>query len=325
MLVIGISGQTGAGKSTLANMLSQRGLGENIEVDAVGHELLKHAAMQHILVKTFGEDIFVDGEICRKALGRRAFASDETVQMLNNIMHPAMVNEVKHKIELARAAAANSIIVNAALLFSMGLDSLCNRLIYVRTNPELRLQRLVDHRQWSMESARERLHAQDEMPEDKDVIVVDNDTSEADLGEKANNLAAMLLANVGGESKLSARHPYTDIEIEEGEQIIFSSPDPEVPAGFIEFLGTVFSPLEEVAAVYLFDTTKAGDKDPTLVIGIDPARPLASLEVDRLSFLVVEGVETYIHDRDVLDFMVIDNDELRQIVVSVSPKISLRR
>lgn len=325
MLIIGISGQTGAGKSTLANMLSQRGLGENVEVDAVGHELLKHAAMQHILAKTFGEKIFVDGEICRKALGRRAFASDETIEILNNIMHPAMINEVKHKIELARAAGANSIIVNAALLFSMGLDSLCNRLVYVRTNPELRLQRLIDYRQWTMESARERLHAQDELPEGKDVIVVDNDGSEAALGEKAGNLAAILLANIGGESKLSARHPYIDVEIKEGEQVIFSSPDPEVPASFIEFLGTVFSPLEEVAAVYLFNTAKAGDKDATLVIGIEPARPLASLEVDRLSFLVIEGVEEHIHDREVLDFTVIDNDELRQIVASVSPKVSLLR
>lgn len=324
MLVIGISGQTGAGKSTLANMLSQRGLGENVEVDAIGHELLKHAAMQHILVKTFGADILVEGEICRKALGRRAFASDETIQMLNNIMHPAMLNEVKHKIELARAAGANSIIINAALL-SMDLAGLCNRLIYVRTNPELRLQRLVDYRQWSMESARERLYAQDEMPESKDIIAVDNDGSEVALGEKANNLAAMLLANIGGESKLAARYPYTNVEIEEGEQIIFSSPDPEVPAGFIEFLGTVFSPLEEVAAVYLFDTTKAGDKEPTLVIGVEPARPLAGLEVDRLSFLVLDGVEAHIHDREVLDFMVIDNDELRQIVASVSPKVSLVR
>ncbi len=324
MLVIGISGQTGSGKSTLANLLSQRGLGENVEVDAIGHELLKQPAMQHILVKTFGAGIMVDGAVCRKALGRIVFAGGESINVLNSIMHPAMINEVKHKIDLARAAGAVAIIINAALLFRMGLASLCDRIIYVRANPELRLRRLVENRNWSEESARGRLYAQDELPENPNVIIVDNDGPESALAEAAGNLVAMLLAHVG-DSRLSARYPYTEIEIDEGEQVIFSSPEPEVPVGFLEFLGTVFGPLDEIAAVYLFDTCKAGDREATLVIGLEPSRPLAGLEVDRLSFLVLDGVEAHIHDREVLDFMVIDNEELRQIVASVSPKVNLNR
>jgi len=324
MLVLGISGQTGAGKSTLANLLSQRGLGENVEVDAIGHELLRQPAMQHILVKTFGPGIMVDGAICRRALGRVAFAGEESINTLNSIMHPAMINEVKHKIELARAAGDRAIIINAALLFKMGLDSLCDRIIYVRANPELRLQRLVESRSWSQESAKDRLFAQDELPDNPDIIIVDNDGPEESLAETAGNLAVRLLTNIG-DSKLSARYPYTEIEIGEGEQMIFATPDPEVPCGFLEFLGTVFGPLEEIAAVYLFDTCKAGERETTLVIGLEPSRPLAGLEVDRLSFLVLEGVEAHIHDREVLDFMVIDNEELRQIVASVSPKVNLNR
>ena len=324
MLVIGISGQTGAGKSTLANLLSQRGLGQNVEVDAIGHELLTKPAMQHILIKTFGAGIMVDGAICRRALGRVAFASDESISALNSIMHPAMVNEVRHKIELARAAGEPAIIINAALLFKMGLNKLCDKIIYVRADSEARLQRLVEYRNWSQESARERLYAQDELPADPQIIIVDNDGPEPALAEVAGNLAATLLAPIGA-SKLSARYPYTDIEIAEGEQVIFSSPDPEIPAAFIEFLSTVFSPLDEVAAVYLFDTSRAAGQESTLVIGIEPSRALAGLEVDRLSFLVLDGVEAHIHDREVLDFMVIDNEELRQIVVGVSPKVKLHR
>ncbi|MBU1107938.1 MAG: dephospho-CoA kinase [Candidatus Riflebacteria bacterium] len=325
MLVIGISGQTGAGKSTLANMLSKRGLGENVEVDAIGHDLLNQPAVQQMLVNTFGDEIMVEGAICRKTLGRCAFANDEATQALNNIMHPAMINEVKHIIEQARLAGTTSIIINAALLFSMGLDNFCNRLIYVRANPELRLLRLVDYRQWTIDSARERLYAQDELPENSNIIVVDNNGSELDLAETANNISAMLLTRIGESSPLTGRHPYTEVEIAEGESLVFSTPDPEIPAGFIKFLSTVFSPLEEVAAVYLFDTSKAGDTSGNLVIGIEPTRTLAGLEVDRLSFLVLEGVEEYIHDREVLDFMVIDNDELRQIVLSVSPEVRLVR
>lgn len=324
MLVVGISGQTGAGKSTLANFLSQRGLGENVEVDAIGHELLRHQAVQHMLTKAFGAEIMVDGAVSRKHLGRVAFVDAASIERLNAIMHPAMVNEVRHKIEMARNTGARAIIINAALLFKMGLDVFCDKIIYVRAKPELRLQRLMDYRNWTRENASARLHAQDELPEHAQVTIIDNDGSEEALAEKAGNLAAVLLADVGG-SKLSRQYPCSDVEIAAGEQVIFSSPDPEIPVDFLEFLTSIFSPLDEVAAVYLFDTSRSEDSESTLVIGIDPARPLAGLEVDRLSFLVLAGVEAHIHDREVLDFMVIDNDELRDIVVSLSPKVILNR
>jgi dephospho-CoA kinase len=78
MLIIGISGQTGAGKSTFADLLSQRGLGENLEVDAIGHELLVDEAVRAALVEIFGSEILDEaGEICRRSLGRKAFVNNE--------------------------------------------------------------------------------------------------------------------------------------------------------------------------------------------------------------------------------------------------------
>ena len=193
MLIIGISGQTGAGKSTFANLLSQRGLGENLEVDAVGHELLAVPQVRQSLVKAFGDDILdTEGNVCRRSLGRRAFVNSDAIHTLNGIMHPAMKKMVAARIDTARKSGRQAIIVNAALLFSMDLDSLCNRLIYVQADPEVRLKRLVNYRNWTEESARERLFAQDELPAGRKVILVNNDGDESELAVLADRVAAEL-------------------------------------------------------------------------------------------------------------------------------------
>ncbi|GAB4271178.1 MAG: dephospho-CoA kinase [Candidatus Rifleibacteriota bacterium] len=193
MKVIGVSGQTGAGKSTFAALLSQHGLGQNLEVDAIGHDLLQDALIIKKLTGYFGEDILDDsGKISRKALGRKAFASEENMAVLNAIMHPAMIDRVKNEIETRKQRREKYLIINAALLFSMGLDKLCNRLVYVAASPEIRLKRLIHYRNWSEESARERLFAQDEMPMDKNVIVVNNDGSKKDLAHEAARVARLL-------------------------------------------------------------------------------------------------------------------------------------
>lgn len=194
MMVTGVSGQTGAGKSTLADFLSKYGLGRNLEVDAIGHELLKKAEIIDKLVKAFGSDIIDErGAVCRKSLGRKAFENEQTIARLNSIMHPAMIETVKSEIEKEAKAGKRFFIVNAALLFSMGLDDLCDKLIYVVTSPEIRLKRLVDYRKWSEETAKERLFAQDSMPEGRsDIIMVRNDSTEEELARTAELLAQTL-------------------------------------------------------------------------------------------------------------------------------------
>lgn len=193
MLIIGICGQTGAGKSTLANMLAARGFGENLEVDAIGHQLLQDLNVKKLLVEQFGDEIVAeDGAICRRSLGRKAFCDSTATGRLNSIMHPAMIERVRSVIDSARAAGKSALIVNAALLFSMGLNALCNRLVYVRARPEIRMARLVDLRNWTEASARERLFAQDEMPADPAILVIDNNGSEKELAEAADALVPLL-------------------------------------------------------------------------------------------------------------------------------------
>lgn len=327
MLVIGISGQTGAGKSTLANLLSQRGFGENLEVDAIGHELLADSEVKQALVRMFGPEIIgADGAVCRRSLGRKAFVSEEATAALNSIMHPAMVRMVSERIAASRASGRPSIIVNAALLFSMGLDRLCNRLVYVQADPEVRLRRLVNYRKWAEDSARERLFAQDSLPEIPGVMLVENNGDEAGLAKEADRIALQLLP-CHQRSEVGHKHcsAAEEIEIPAGQEFIFATPDPEIPQEFVDYLAGVFAPLAEVAAVYVFSMTRPEQSGENLVVGVLPARAVSREEGDRLSFLILEGVEKYLEDREQLDFLVIDDMELAEIASSVSPQINLGR
>lgn len=113
-----------------------------------------------------------------------------------------------------------------------------------------------------------------------------------------------------------------EIEIEEGQQLIFSTPDPELPQAFIDYLAAVFSELAEVAAVYAFETTVPGE-DSNLVIAIEPSKGVAACGLERLSMLIVEGADQFLEERNQIDFMVIqpEDSELLEVIASVSPEI----
>lgn len=177
MIVIGISGQTGAGKSTLADQLNKLKNWRNLEVDALGHELLKQPSTISSLVKAFGNDILTKSEIDRKKLGAKAFVSSEATEKLNSIMHPSMVEMVKKIIEDEKANGSTGIIINAALLYKMKLNVLCDRIIYVKADAEVRLARLMENRGWTEQRARERLFSQDQEPNnDSKAIIVENNS-----------------------------------------------------------------------------------------------------------------------------------------------------
>lgn len=117
-----------------------------------------------------------------------------------------------------------------------------------------------------------------------------------------------------------------DFQVEDGQAMIFSTPDPEIPGDFVDYLSAVFAPIHDVSEVYVFETSRDGDSSPAnLVIGVVLARKMSRHESDRFSFLLLEGVEKHLEDREALDFMVIEDAELKAIVASVSPVITLKR
>ena len=190
MIIIGISGRIGAGKSLLANHLALKG-GINLEVDEIGHKLLANESIKDKLVKAFGQNIILNNEISRRALGALAFSDKNNIAILNSIMHPAMTEAVKQAIKENNIANKPFILINAALLFSMKLDKLCDRIIYVDSSPETRLGRLIKFRNMQKTKATDRLFSQDPIPTNySNINVIMNNGSIEDFKKSADKLFA---------------------------------------------------------------------------------------------------------------------------------------
>ena len=136
MLVIGLTGSIGTGKSEAASYMAQLGA-TVINADQVGHEAYTpHSEGWNRVVEAFGEGILgADGEIDRRALGAIVFSQPEQLAKLNKIMHPLIARMVADKIEGLRSRKAEVVVVEAALLFEAGWEFLVQE-VWSTDSPE---------------------------------------------------------------------------------------------------------------------------------------------------------------------------------------------
>jgi dephospho-CoA kinase len=155
--VIGLTGPIASGKSTVAEMLRQRGA-EVIDADRVYRTLLVPGSrLWQRVVDRFGPAVVgSDGEIDRAALARVVFADPEALADLDCITHPAVVAEIRSRI--ARSSAP-LVVIEAVKLVQSGLDSDVDVLWLVTANAETRLHRLMSRSGIAEESARARIAA----------------------------------------------------------------------------------------------------------------------------------------------------------------------
>ena len=123
-MVIGVAGKTCAGKNVIAKKIEKLGY-KHVDVDQLGHIALD--TEKEKLIKTFGLKIQnADGSINRKALGAIVFSNPEEKKKLENIVHPKMIQMVEDII-----AEQQNVVINAAILFEMKLDRLCDIVFWV--------------------------------------------------------------------------------------------------------------------------------------------------------------------------------------------------
>jgi dephospho-CoA kinase len=141
-MVVGVAGKYCAGKSTAAQILAEAGY-RIIDVDRLGHEALSRRVQD--VRRTFGDEyITAEGAVDRKRLGGLVFTDKTALRRLERIVHPEMVEMVRERLAADRAGTGNRsprTVVNAALLFPMGLDSLCSAVVWVRAPLLTRLRR----------------------------------------------------------------------------------------------------------------------------------------------------------------------------------------
>ena len=191
MLVIGLTGGIGTGKSEAARHMVSLGAAL-IDADVVGHEAYTpHAEAWQQVVEAFGEGILQpSGEIDRRSLGAIVFSDPEQLARLNGIMHPLMARMVREKIEALEAEGAEVVVVEAALLFEAGWDSLVQEVWVTDSSEDAVIHRLSQRNGMSEEEARKRLDSQMSRAErlGRADVVIDNSGDVAEMRETISEL-----------------------------------------------------------------------------------------------------------------------------------------
>lgn len=161
MRVIGLTGKTGAGKSTVAAFLKEKGC-FIIDGDKIARDILLpgEAAVKE-LSKAFGEDIILpDGNVDRKKVAARAFATPQATQRLNAITHPHITARFVADIKRAENEGYNTAVIDAAALLESDCKNLCSFFIVVSAPEEIRLERILSRDGITREQALTRIRAQ---------------------------------------------------------------------------------------------------------------------------------------------------------------------
>lgn len=160
-LLIGLTGQTGAGKSTVAARLRDHGL-TVIDADQAARAVMRPGgAVLAALSEAFGADILLpDGSLDRARLARRAFSSPERTTLLNRLTHPAIIQKMHEAIGRAFLGGEKAVVLDAPQLFESGENRSCGLIIAVIAPEALRIERIMQRDQISEESARLRANAQ---------------------------------------------------------------------------------------------------------------------------------------------------------------------
>ena len=191
MIVIGLTGGIGSGKTTVSQILSDMGA-MVLDADKIGHELYSpHTETWHLVVDTFGEDILQpSGEIDRRKLGKVVFSDPRALARLNRIMHPRMYDIVKEMIKDERRKGTKVMVVEAAILLEAHWTPLVDQVWVVQAPEDVVIQRLRDKNGFSEEQARSRIRAQlspQERAKQADVII----NNDGDLSAVRSNVEAL--------------------------------------------------------------------------------------------------------------------------------------
>ncbi len=144
MIVIGVTGGVGTGKSTVSRLLTSYGA-HILDADAIVHEVIRPGGPAYGgLVDAFGPGILdaPGGSIDRRRLGQLAFASPEGTVKLNGIVHPPVVEIIRARLAELAAEDVPAAVLDVPLLYESGLDKLCDRVWVVTADPEIRRRRV---------------------------------------------------------------------------------------------------------------------------------------------------------------------------------------
>jgi len=190
-LLIGLTGQTGAGKTTVSGYLVKSGRSV-IDADVVArHVVAKGSKCIRELAANFGMDIILpDGTLDRRKMGDIIFADKEKRILFNKIIFPYIQEGIFSEVERMRASGVPAIFLDAPTLFESGIHESCDKIISVIAPIEKRLERIVKRDNLTQQQALNRIKSQydDDFYTSRSDYVIRNNTDLADLREQLDSV-----------------------------------------------------------------------------------------------------------------------------------------
>lgn len=161
VMVVGLTGQTGAGKSTVSEVFSENGFAV-INADLVSRKVVeKGTPCLAEISDFFGEDILnPDGELNRKKLASVVFNDKAKLDSLNTIIYPYILSEILQQIKSHSANGEKLILLDAPTLFESHADDFCDIIISVLSDAEQRERRIIARDGLTHEQAQARMNSQ---------------------------------------------------------------------------------------------------------------------------------------------------------------------
>ncbi|KKI91750.1 dephospho-CoA kinase [Bacillus sp. SA1-12] len=160
-IVIGLTGGIASGKSTVSNIIKNAGI-RVIDADKIAREVVevgKPAYKQ--IIETFGQDMLLkDLTLNREKLGALVFSDEAKRQKLNQIVHPAVRQEMLKQTRQEKDLQAKAVVLDIPLLFESNLTHMVDKIVLVFVTQETQLKRLMERNGYTKEEAMMRIRSQ---------------------------------------------------------------------------------------------------------------------------------------------------------------------
>jgi len=188
MIIVGLTGILGSGKSTVAAALRKQGLAV-IDFDALAKESLTWKETQDDIRKAFGDEYVVDGRVDVERLRQTVFMKDPDVRKLEAIIHPRVHEEVERRLIALEEKGAKAVIIEHPLLFEVGFHRPVDKIVVVSASDGLIRERL-EKRGMKADDVERRLSFQIPLKEkeEKADYVINNNGAEDRLEKQIDSL-----------------------------------------------------------------------------------------------------------------------------------------
>ena len=193
-IVIGLTGQSGAGKSNVARVFKRHGFFV-IDADVVARGITSKLEIIQLLAENFGTQILNGDKLNRRALASIVFSNKSQLNKLNSLLFPIICQEILDMIENCRK---QYVLLDAPQLFESGLNEICDKIIAAISPREILIWRITSRDKISQEDAEKRLNSQlsQEFFVEHADYVIDTYNEQESAEEQAEKIVAEIMPHV---------------------------------------------------------------------------------------------------------------------------------